>query len=234
MRRPSYLTCSYAIFIDDKLWFIDAGMDVNGREVKFVLEKLGKRIDDIGGVLLTHWHNDHSAGATYLGLRDVATSLHARELPFFANAGCGGVLTYLRRRLPDWGPFVLLKGLVGEGAPYPLVFTNSVKDGDRIAGEFLVVETPGHTPGHLAFYWEREKMLFAGDALAVIGNQIRRMARPVTPDLVAARESALKLLELPFTTICPGHRMPLRDSERVEVEKLKTEILSGGRWPLLG
>ena len=49
--------------------------------------------------------------------------------------------------------------------------------------------TPGHTPGHVSFYYAPERALFAGDALAVIGDRVRFMARPVTPDLAAARAS---------------------------------------------
>ena len=37
-------------------------------------------------------------------------------------------------------------------------------DGDTVS-DFAVVETPGHTPGHLAFWRERDRVLVLGDVL---------------------------------------------------------------------
>jgi glyoxylase-like metal-dependent hydrolase (beta-lactamase superfamily II) len=42
---------------------------------------------------------------------------------------------------------------------------NLLEDGD-VVGPVRVLHTPGHTPGHLAFWWEERRTLFAGDALA--------------------------------------------------------------------
>lgn len=41
---------------------------------------------------------------------------------------------------------------------------NFVKNGDYI-GEFLVIDTPGHTIGSKCFYHEKSKMLISGDTL---------------------------------------------------------------------
>lgn len=43
-----------------------------------------------------------------------------------------------------------------------------VKDGDHIIEgcmDFQVLETPGHTPGGISFYEEKEGIVFTGDAL---------------------------------------------------------------------
>lgn len=43
-----------------------------------------------------------------------------------------------------------------------------VKEGDRItldSMEFTVLETPGHTPGGLSFYSEKDGVVFTGDSL---------------------------------------------------------------------
>mgnify|MGYP002635507522 CR=1 FL=1 len=48
----------------------------------------------------------------------------------------------------------------------------TVRDGDRIkvgAEEALVFETPGHTKGHIAFYFPGGPALFAGDTLFALG-----------------------------------------------------------------
>ena len=48
-----------------------------------------------------------------------------------------------------------------------------LQDGDAVSCkgvEIGVIHTPGHTPGHLSFYFAPEAMLFAGDALAVVNG----------------------------------------------------------------
>ena len=45
---------------------IDAGMDSAGQDMIYGLEKAGKTLADVRAILLTHWHNDHAAGASVL------------------------------------------------------------------------------------------------------------------------------------------------------------------------
>ena len=97
-----------------------------------------------------------------------------------------------------------------------------------------MVETPGHTPGHLSFYYRPEKVLFAGDALATVNNQIRFMARPVTPDLKLARESMARCLSFDVDVLCPGHRSPLTENVPRLCDEMLDYLDSGGHWPLLG
>lgn len=70
--------------------------------------------------------------------------------------------------------------------------------------------------------------------MAVVGNQLRLMARPVTLDLPAARASALRCLHEEAQFICPGHRGPLLNNVQRERQRLQAYLEAGGRWPLLG
>ena len=108
-----------------------------------------------------------------------------------------------------------------------------VLDGDLLFGDFEVMETPGHTPGHVAYYYRPERALFAGDALAVIGGRVRFMARPVTLDLPAARTSMLKCLTKDIHAIYPGHREPLTTLVPDRVREATRRVTTGD-WPLLG
>ncbi len=77
-------------------------------------------------------------------------------------------------------------------------------------------------------------VLFAGDALAVVNDRIRFMARPVTPDLDRARTSMKKCLSFDVNVLCPGHRVPLvKDVPRC-CDEMLDYLDSAGRWPLLG
>jgi len=47
----------------DGLVIVDAGMSSDGSHVQAGLEALRATAADIRAILLTHWHNDHAAGA---------------------------------------------------------------------------------------------------------------------------------------------------------------------------
>lgn len=109
-----------------------------------------------------------------------------------------------------------------------------VEDGNLISEYFEVIETPGHTPGHLSFYYKPERVLFAGDALAVVAEDVHFMARVVTPDVERARTSMRRCLTYDIDILCPGHRSPLVDDVRRKCAKMLHHIDHGGKWPLLG
>jgi len=148
-------------------------------------------------------------------------------------AGAKGVRGWISDQIPEWGLLVLAKGLIGEATPRPVAAQHFVGDGDFVLDAFDVIETPGHTAGHVAYFYRPERALFAGDALAVIDGRVRFMARPVTLDVDAARHSMNKILSLGPRIVCPGHREPLVDAESACATML-SHLQSGGKWPLLG
>jgi hydroxyacylglutathione hydrolase len=91
----------------------------------------------------------------------------------------------------------------GEAAKIPLV-DETVREGDTVKVGTLtasVIETPGHTAGHIAYWFERDKLAFAGDTLFSVG-----CGRVIegTPEMMWA--SLLKLRALPGDTqVYCGH-----------------------------
>jgi glyoxylase-like metal-dependent hydrolase (beta-lactamase superfamily II) len=128
---------------------------------------------------------------------------------------------------------VLIEGLIGEATPRPIAAQHFVHDGDTVLDDFVVIETPGHTRGHVSYFYRPEKALFAGDALAVIDPRIRFMARPVTLDTEAARRSMEKCLGFRPHFVCPGHRAPLV-AAATACESMLQRLAAGTRWPLFG
>lgn len=237
VRRRSYLTCSYVVNTAGGIVLVDAGMDSTGRDVEVALERSFRaRPEDVRTILLTHWHNDHAAGARAVQERSAAqVCYHAGDEPELSGKTAkAGLRGWLSERVPELGPLVLVKGLLGEATPRSVRADRLVRDGDRVSGDFEVIETPGHTPGHVSYYYAPERILFAGDALAVIGGRLRFMARPVTPDLTAARRSMKRCLERPADHVCPGHRAPLSSDTHARCRELLARLDAGERWPLFG
>src|SRR5687767_4786519 len=78
VRRPMYLSCSYTLLLGDAVVVVDAGMHVEGSDMLFGLRHAGRSPGDVRAILLTHWHNDHSAGAQALQ-RLTGASVHYAE-----------------------------------------------------------------------------------------------------------------------------------------------------------
>lgn len=235
LRRASYLTCSYIVRTPSGLVLIDAGMDSDGADVHAGLRALKAEPKAVRAILLTHWHNDHSAGAQAIhALSGAPVYYHqADQQQFTGEGGATGVRRWLSDQIPELGVLVLFKGLLGESAPRAVAAQQFVQDGDVLLDDFEVVATPGHTPGHVSYFYRPERALFAGDALAVIDGRIRFMARPVTLDTLQARSSLAKVLDLRPQIVCPGHREPLAGADSA-CEAMRDYLGRGGKWPLLG
>ena len=236
LRRPSYVTCSYMVITPNGVVLVDAGMDSTGRDVHSGLRHIGRSATSIRAILLTHWHNDHSAGASEIYRESRApVYYHAADEPFLTRRTAKlGLQGWLSDLFPEFGIFVLFKGLLGNAPPRAIKAANFVSDGQEILSHFLVIETPGHTAGHVSYYYEPEKALFAGDALAVVGSRVRFMARPVTMDLEQARASMLKCLTLDVELLCPGHRIPLTKDVKPRLDEMKRYLAEERPWPFFG
>lgn len=211
-------------------------MDSDAQDFLEGLNAIGIPTDRLKAILLTHWHNDHSAGAAFLKRKfGIHVYYGGGDEPFLTRrSATGGIRGWLGKHVPEEGVLVLLRGLLEEAAPEAVTADRLVADGEFVEGEFRVLATPGHTVGHVAYLHEATKALFCGDALAVVENRLRLMARPVTPDLPRATESALRCLRVQPAFICPGHRAPLMENVAPESRRLEEYLKAGGRWPLLG
>jgi hydroxyacylglutathione hydrolase len=156
---------------------------------------------------LTHAHPDHQGAShaicvrlgipLWCGQGDVP----AMETPGGVSASqAPGLLNRLQTRF--W-----------TGPPHPVA--RALKEGDEVAG-FTVLETPGHSRGHVAYWRESDRVLIIGDVL----NNVHLMTgvaglheppRAFTPDPVRNRESARRLAALEPALTCFGHGPPLRD-----------------------
>jgi len=75
------------------------------------------------------------------------------------------------------------------------------------------VFTPGHTPGHVAYFHPTTRVLIAGDAIgSPIAGQIRGTMGAYTVDDAVAREGIFKLAALEPEVICFGHGTELHNA----------------------
>ena len=162
------------------------------------LSELGVRADDVSHILLSHVHLDHSGAAGYL------SRLFPRAHVVVHHAGARHMVepsklleatraVYGRDAEELYGPVIPVQAdRVLAAAGGELV--------DLGGGRSLrVIDAPGHAPHHLAFYDERSRGLFAGEALGIYNAELDLLEPAGAPplfDLVAAVGSARLLAEL--------------------------------------
>jgi glyoxylase-like metal-dependent hydrolase (beta-lactamase superfamily II) len=121
---------------------------------------MGKSVQDVGRVVLTHAHGDHAGSAAALveraGLDGVA--IHGTDAEF-AAAG----------HAPPRDPATFLGRLVNRSAnAFPaVVVAERFADGDvlPVAGGLSVHHTPGHTLGHVSLLHRGSGVLITGDSI---------------------------------------------------------------------
>jgi glyoxylase-like metal-dependent hydrolase (beta-lactamase superfamily II) len=99
------------------------------------------------------------------------------------------------------------------GPPHPVA--RALQEGDEVAG-FTVLEVPGHSRGHVAYWRAADRVLILGDVLNGMNLMTGRrgLQEPptiFTPDPARNRQSARRLAALEPELVCFGHGPPLRD-----------------------
>jgi hydroxyacylglutathione hydrolase len=183
---------------------VDAGTPQNAKKLLRALE--GR---PLGAHALTHAHQDH-AGST----RAVA---EARDVPVWAGERDAADVESGHPVVADTRAKPILKRIAKyAGAPV----ARRLREGDDLGHGFTVLDVPGHSPGHVAFWREADRVLVAGDVwfnlhLSTLRPGLREPPRILTIDPARNRESARRLAALYPELVLFGHGPPLRDPAKL-------------------
>ena len=157
-------------------------------------------------VLLTHGHDDHVGSAAALAARTGARVIAPRDdAPVITRDRPGPA-----PQLADWEVPLFEQVMPNVPQAPPVVPDRLGAHGDRLGWQHdaVIVGAPGHTPGHVAAWFEDDRVLIAGDALASHDGQ--PMLGVFNADPAAAAASARRLAALDAELACFGHGEPLR------------------------
>jgi glyoxylase-like metal-dependent hydrolase (beta-lactamase superfamily II) len=155
---------------------------------------------------LTHSHPDHDGSS-----KQICDRL---EIPLWVGEADVDAMEN-GRPVPDH-PMARMSRRVFGGPRRPV--DRALREGDEVGG-FVVLNTPGHTAGHLAYWRESDRALILADVLFGLHPltglpQLREPPAFFNEDTTLNRESARKLAALEPALVCFGHGPPLRDTKK--------------------
>jgi glyoxylase-like metal-dependent hydrolase (beta-lactamase superfamily II) len=187
---------SYAYLIKgERSVLIDTSLSFKGGALLRELVALGAGPASIKYILVTHNDLDHVGNLARLEeLTGAGVFASAADIP------------YITGERPRPGFKKTLSRIMRVKKPKAI---SALPEGGDIAG-ITVIETPGHTPGHVCFLCGG--VLFAGDLVENRKGAAVPYPAPWTLDPAALLGSIKRVEEYDFEWVCPAHGKPYRRS----------------------
>ncbi len=199
LTRFGLVNC-YLVRENDGFTLIDTGLPGSADDILAAASAAG---DPIRRILLTHAHSDHvgSVDALIAKLPAASVTTSERSLPLLKKPADKSLW-------PGEPNESFAGGLPGITTPV----THFVSD-NELFGSLRAISTPGHIPGHFAFFDERDGTLYAGDELqSVVRLAINgwnpwyfQLPRWVMWSKKLCLQSARRLAEYPIQRYACGH-----------------------------
>ncbi len=208
---PGVIANPFILVDPDGLTVIDAGMPRSEKKILEYIAGLGKLPHDIKRIVLTHSDLDHVGGLAALYQASLARTYASR---IEADAIAAGKPSRRIRRKGVSLRRILMAILSPLMKPAPFEVDEIVTDGQVLPalGGLRVVDTAGHTPGHISLYAPAASVLFCGDSMVADEAGLHGSRPGLTWDDAKARASERKQAGLGARIVCPGHGPVVTDA----------------------
>lgn len=186
-----------------------------GRTEKILdyLREMGREPSEISRIAVTHCHMDHIGNLKKMKeLTGAEILIHKDEAGFLSGEE--------RMEQPNLFFRLLFKALGAFfPAPEPIKPDLLLSEGDAV-GSFSVIHIPGHTPGSIALYDRKERVMIVGDTLISKNGRVSGpVSKPFTLDMEAARRSGERISSFDFDLLLSGHGIPIRPDASEKVRR---------------
>jgi glyoxylase-like metal-dependent hydrolase (beta-lactamase superfamily II) len=211
----------YLIDDADGYTLIDTSIGSAAPKILQQLSASGRKPSDVRRILITHAHPDHTGSTPALKAATGAQVwASAIERPVIEGREPIGRVEGAKR-----------KGLARFFRPPATVLPGADVDRELSDGECLedvmgglqVVFTPGHAPGHLAFWQPAQRILFCGDVIFRTPN-MRLPYSFLTVDMDENKRSIARLAALEPSVICFGHGDPLTENAAAHLRSFAQRV----------
>jgi hydroxyacylglutathione hydrolase len=205
-----YLLDGFPPFAINVYMIGDVLLDAGSRHAsKRILKQLRGRT--IAAHALTHAHPEHQGSS-----HQVCDTL---SIPLWCGARDADAMEdgHIAERQPRH-PINALIGRAFTGPPHPVA--RRLGEGDHVAG-FTILDVPGHSAGHVAYWREADRTLICGDVFTNVDTLtgVPGLHEPhsfLTVDPARNRDSMRRLAELEPELTCFGHGRPLRNPGKLK------------------
>jgi glyoxylase-like metal-dependent hydrolase (beta-lactamase superfamily II) len=202
---------SYLVVDEGGVTVIDAGLPRYWKLLNGELARIGKSVDDVRALILTHGDTDHIGFAARLHReKGIAAYLHPSD---HARARLE-----VKKPNSGWGPvkvgplagFLWYSTLQGGLKIPPVTDLLPVEDGQEldVPGKPRIIHVPGHTPGSIAVHVPAVDALFLGDTFTtrnVLTGVTGPKPAPFTLEPAQAIASLDRVAAVDATWALPGH-----------------------------
>jgi glyoxylase-like metal-dependent hydrolase (beta-lactamase superfamily II) len=208
---PGVVANPYLLVDDDGLTLIDTGLPRSEKKILAYVASLGKSARDVKRIILTHSDLDH-VGA--LAALQKATSARTYASRIEADAIASGRPS---RQIKSSG-FSLMRLAFSLLRPFmkarPFQVDEILADGQVLPalGGLRVIDTSGHTPGHISLFAPSVGVLFCGDSMVTDENGIHGSRPGLTWDENKARQAESRQAALGAHIVCSGHGPVILDA----------------------
>jgi glyoxylase-like metal-dependent hydrolase (beta-lactamase superfamily II) len=207
------IVAAYLVDTDDGVTVIDAGLAGHWRDLTAELASMGRSLDDIRGVVLTHGDTDHIGFAERLR-RDHGIPVYVHEADAARARGeVKSKASWGRIKVGATAGFIWYAMRKGGFRTTYLTEVVGVHDGQvlDLPGAPRIIALPGHSPGSIAIHVPVADAVFVGDGLTtrhVLTGRTGPQPAPFTDDPEQALASLRRLEALPASWVLPGHGTP--------------------------
>jgi len=207
---PGVVANPYILVDADGLTVIDAGLPRSEKKILAYVASLGKSARDVKRIILTHADLDHVGGLAALQ-KATGASTYASKLE--ADAIAAGKPS--RQTKPSG--FSVMRLVFALMRPFfkatPFQVDEILTDGQILPalGGLRVIDTAGHTPGHISLFAPTVGILFCGDSMVTDENGIHGSRSGLTWDNAKAKEAVRKQSALGARIVCSGHGPVVKD-----------------------